>query len=64
MDRPLNHPDVFFEGPGAAGALMRGLGDINGNGCEDLGVTAGQQEVDGLSQAGALYVFYGWRSEG
>ncbi|MCB9793179.1 MAG: VCBS repeat-containing protein [Alphaproteobacteria bacterium] len=62
--RDLNHPDVFFEGPGAAGALMRGLGDINGDGCEDLGVTAGQQEVDGLSQAGALYVFYGWRSEG
>ena len=46
------------------GRAVTGMGDLNGDGCEEFAVGAPRSDIDGLNNQGAVRVVYGWGGEG
>jgi hypothetical protein len=51
---------IMGENPGDnLGAVVRGIGDVNGDGYEDIALGAPGYDGGGLTDSGAVYIFYG-----
>jgi hypothetical protein len=56
-------PLLVFEGPTAndqMGRSVAALGDVDGDGCDEVAFGASGDDTGGLSNQGAVYVLFGW----
>lgn len=56
----------FLGGSGSTnlGRAVVGLGDLNGDGCEEFAFGAPRDDIDGINNQGAVRVVYGWGGQG
>jgi hypothetical protein len=63
----LCDPVLQFEGGSGSTNLGRavvGMGDLNGDGCEEFAFGAPRDDIDGINNQGAVRVVYGWGGAG